>query len=318
MFCRMCGSQMGEDEKFCSNCGAPASETPAAPVAPEVPVTPVAAPAPVAPVAPAPVAPVAGNPLLKARSNPLYLAAVICLSVAAVFQLINVFTTLSALFSYWNDSYYYMSEASANGAMVGATVSALGALTITAIILAGLWMVYASGVGQGKATSLTRGLKLVRGGVLAQMIYMIVILALVALVVLVMIIMGGSMSAYDFDDYYYSYSYREAGGVIAAVGVVFLLILAGVGALMIVFYVKARTALGHALAEAQTGKATGAPSMFVPVMCFIIAGCTVLLLLANNSSAGGGIAVVSNLATIAANILFGVVALQYRNQVLAS
>lgn len=316
MFCRMCGSQMGEDEKFCSNCGAPASETPAAPAAPEVPVTPVAAPAPVAPVAPAPVAPVAGNPLLKARSNPLYLAAVICLSVAAVFQLINVFTTLSALFSYWNDSYYYVSEASTTGAMVGATVSALGALTITAIILIGLWMVYASGVGQGKATSLTRGLKLVRGGVLAQMIYMIVILALVALVVLVMIIMGGNMSAYDFDDYYY-YDYREVGGVIAAVGVVILLILAGVGALMIVFYVKARTAVGYALAEAQTGKATGAPSMFVPVMCFIIAGCTVLVMLANGS-AGGGVAVISNLATIAADILFGIVALQYRNQVLAS
>lgn len=315
MFCRMCGSQMGEDEKFCSNCGAPAGETTTAPAAPEVPVTPVAAPVPVAPVAPAPVAPVAGNPLLKARSNPLYLAAVICLSVAAAFQLIGVFTTMSMLAAYWDD-FYYMSEASANGAMIGFALSALAGVTITAIILIGLWMVYASGVGQGKAAGLTRGLKLLRGGVLAQMIYTIVILALAALVILVAVIMGSSMSVYDFDDYYYGYGSRAAGGAIAAVGVMILLLLAGMGALMIVFYVKARTALGHALAEAQTGKATGAPSMFVIVMCFIIAGCMVLLMLTNNFSNGLGI--INNLATIAANILFGVVALQYRNQVLAS
>ena len=307
MFCRMCGSQLGEGEKFCSNCGAPVGETTAAPAVPEVPVAPVTPPAPVAPAA---VAPVAGNPLLSARTSPLYLAAVICLSVAAVFQLINVFTTMSALVSYGN---YYVSDASVKSAMIGFTLSALAGLTITAILLIGLWMVYASGVGQGKDANLTRGLKLVRGGVLAQMIYMIVILALVVLVALVMILMAQDIAA----SYYDYYNYREASGAVAAVGVVMLLLAAGMGALMIVFYLKARTALGHALAAAQTGTATGAPSMFVIVMCFVIAGLTVLLLLANGS-AGGGIAVISNLASIAANILFGIVALQYRNQVLAS
>lgn len=314
MFCRMCGSRLGEDEKFCSNCGAPAGETP---VAPEVPAAPVTPPAPVAPVAPAPVAPMApvvGNPLRNARSSPLYLAAVICLSVAAAFQLINVFITFSALLSYGD---YYMSDASVSGAQAGFILSALGGLTITAIILTGLWMVYASGVGQGGASSLTRGLKLLRGGVLAQMIYMIVILALVILLALVVVIMAQDIAA----SYYHYYSYREASsGAVAAVGVIVLLLAAGMGALMIVFYLKARTALGHALAAAQTGTVTGAPSMFVIVMCFVIAGLTVLLLLTNlaNGSTGGGAAVISNLASIAADILFGIVALQYRNQVLAS
>lgn len=305
MFCRMCGSQMGEGEKFCSNCGAPVSETTTAPAAPEVPVTPVAAPVPAAPVA--------GNPLLNARSSPLYLAAVICLSVAAAFQLINVFTTFSALFSYGD---YYMSDASVSGAMIGFTLSALAGLTITAILLIGLWMVYASGVGQGKEANLVKGLKLVRGGVLAQMIYTIVILALVILLALVVVIMAQDIAA----SYYHYYSYREASGAVAAVGVIMMLLAAGTGALMIVFYLKARTALSHALAAAQTGTATGVPSMFVIVMCFVIAGFTVLFLLANltNGSAGGGIAVVGNLASIAADILFGIVALQYRNQVLAS
>lgn len=316
MFCRMCGSQMGEDEKFCSNCGAPASETPAAPTVPEVPVTPVAAPAP---VVPAPAAPAAGNPLLNARSNPLYLAAVICMSVMAAFSLFNVITTLGVMFSYLNNSYYYSSDASAAGMVIGATVSALGALTITAIILAGLWLVYASGVGQRKEANLTRGLKLVRGGMLAQMIYMIVILALAALLILVAVIMGSGMGAYDFDDYYYGYGYRAAGSTMAAMGVVLLLLLAGVGALMIVFYVKVRTALGHALAAAQTGTATGVPSMFLIVMCFVIAGCTLLSILSVLSGGlSSALGVISSLCSAAASILFGIVALQYRNQVLAS
>jgi len=47
MFCRKCGKAVPEDKKFCSNCGAPVEEQPAAEARPEAPVASVSAAAPV-------------------------------------------------------------------------------------------------------------------------------------------------------------------------------------------------------------------------------------------------------------------------------
>lgn len=311
VFCKQCGTQLSQNDKFCPGCGAPV----AAP-APEA--------APVGLVAPAP-----DNPLLAQRTNPLFLAAVICESVVAVFTLINLFLALGSL-GHMGDVYMSMtdldraSEALFSGMLDSMSaimiVTVLGSLTITAVILTGLWMTYASGLGQGKDSTLVRGLKLVRGGVLAEMIYMIVGLSLLALASLFLIGVGNVMNAaYDS---YGSYAYRPSNyaegkavaGLLNIVGLVLLLFAVVAGVLMVIFYVKARRAVGFALGAAQTGKVTGVPALYLAVMCFVIGGFSLLSLLLGASNA---LSAVSTLVSAAGYILFGVVAVQYRSRAAA-
>jgi len=70
MFCRNCGKQLNDGQRFCPNCGQQlAAPAPVQPVAP-APVQP-AAPAPVQPVAPAPVQPVAPAPVQPVAPAPV-------------------------------------------------------------------------------------------------------------------------------------------------------------------------------------------------------------------------------------------------------
>ncbi len=323
MFCKQCGAQMAGDAKFCPSCGAPVDgpSAPApAPVAPPpAPVAPI--PAPAAPVYAAP-APAAGDPLAL-RSSPLFLVAVICMSVVALFQVIGMFTSIGTM-GQMSEAMDLMDMGDASGAFAGVGVLtiliSLGTLAITAVILTGLWMTYASGLGEGKAPTLIRGLKLIRGGVMAQMVYVIVVLAFCAIILLLAAIVGGTMaSSMSSYDYYYDYDRAAAAGFGAAtaVFVLVLVLVAGIGALMVAFYVKARAAAGYALTAATTGKITGVPSMFLIVMCFVVGGLGLLSTLM-------GVTLLrltyllNTLAAVAANILFGIVALQYRNRALAA
>ncbi len=184
----------------------------------------------------------------------------------------------------------------------------------------GLWMTYASGLGEGKPPMLIRGLKLIRGGVMAQMVYLIVVLAFVAIIFLLAAIVGGTMaSSISSYDYYYDYDQAAAAGMGAATAILVLalVLVVGIGTLMIVFYVKARAAAGYALTAASTGKVTGAPSMFLIVMCFVVGGLGLVGTLM--AGAALGLMYIFNaLASVAADILFGIVALQYRSRALAA
>ncbi len=318
MFCRKCGAQMGGDEKFCPNCGTPVEAAPAVPT--PTPVAPAPAPAP-APVAPASAAPAARGPL-DLRSHPLFLVAVICASVVALFQVIGMFTSVGSL-SEMSDAMDMMGMGDMSGVLSGAgavsILIALGTLAITAVVLTGLWMTYASGLGEGDGPMLNRGLKLVRGGLMAEMIYMIVLLSILAICFLMFAIMGGSMSGasyYDYFDYDY-YDYKAASGALTAAGIIGLLVVAAIGTLMVIFYVKARQGVSYALTTAETGKVTGAISMFVPVMCFVLAGLALLGVLMSGS-AMGVLSVLNTLVDCAAYILFGIVAVQYRSRALAA
>lgn len=327
MFCKQCGTQMAGGEKFCPGCGAPVDAPPAPAVPTPAPVAPAPAPmapppVPVAPVAPSP-APAAGNPLAL-RSGPLFLTAVICMSVVVLFQLISIFTSIGTM-GQMSEAMDMMGMGDAGGALTGVSVLtilvSLGTLAIAAVILVGLWMTYASGLGGGKAPMLDRGLKMIRGGVMAQMIYLIVVLSFAVLIFLLAAIVGGTMAgsigSYDYYDYY---EYRSAAaglGAATAIIVVMLVFLVGFGALMIAFYVKARAAAGYALTTAGTGRVTGVPSMFLVVMCFVIGGFGLLGALLGGAVLGV-MYVLSAMASAAASILFGVVALQYRNRALAA
>ena len=242
---------------------------------------------------------VAGGPVEKARANPLFLAAVICLSVVALFQLVGVFQGGGQMGS-------VLDMAGMGG--VNALVMLIGliSLAITVVILVGLWFVYVSGLNSAQAPLLAMGLHLTNIGVLAEMIYMIVALGFAALIMLIVAIGGGSLVG--------QYS-SDAAGAVAAVGIVGLLIVGGIGALMVIFYLKARAAVQMAESTVAAGKLTGVPVMFVPVMCFVLGG---LELVAALMSGGNALALLNGLASTGAYILFGIVALQYRNENMAA
>ncbi len=242
---------------------------------------------------------VAGNPVEKARANPLFLAAVICLSVVALFQLVGVFQGGGQLSG-------VMDMAGMGGVNALVMLVGLVSLAITAVLLVGLWFVYVSGLNSAQAPLLAKGLHLTNIGVLAQMIYMIVVLGFTALIMLIVAIGGGSLVG--------QYS-SDAGGAVAAVGIVGFLLVGGIGALMVIFYLKARAAVQLAETTVAAGKLAGVPVMFVPVMCFVLGGLE--LVSALMSAGAGGLTLLNGLASAGASVLFGIVALQYRNENMA-
>ncbi len=293
MFCKKCGAAVNEGETACPVCGASVCEPP--------------------PPVPAPAAPVARDPLSATRSGSLFLAAVICLSVMLLFRIVDIFTTLGALDHYLDRLDLGEVNAMLTGARVGAVLGAVGDLAIAVVILAGLWMMYAA--GEDRPGELTRGLKLVRGGILVDMVVMIAGMAMLAVFLLSMVIAGtttvflgagltgGSLAGLEEE------FLTVAGLAFAALGL--LLLAVGAAIAKTVFYLKARAALGRALTAAQGGESAGGLGLYVPVMCFILAGWTSLLVLLGVTT--GLLPILNAFVESAAYILFGLVALQYRD-----
>ncbi len=291
---------MEPENRFCPGCGAPAGAEPTA----GAPVPAVGAPFP------------AGETLLSQRTSPLFLAALICRSVTMALSLFYLFFLLVALgmaSGYIDDRYLSRWEAEMlSGLGVVLVLCVLGTVAIAGVILTGLWMVYASGRSVGREAALVQGLKLVRGGLLAQMIYMFVGLVIAAGVGLLMAFGGGAVALFSTGDSYDHNMTVAVGGVLLIVGLVVLLVTVAEGALMAIFYVKARRAVGYALDAAQTGRLTGVPALYLVVMCFALAGFT-LLSLGWVGGTGGVLAVVAALVTVADSVLFGALALRCRN-----
>lgn len=297
MFCKQCGKEVAEGAAFCPECGASLGGAPAP------------APAP-APVAPAQVkTPPVGGPLESARANPLFFAAVICMSVVAFFQLIGMVDGANA-----------MGQVSSMLSMVGAggigsglstmfILISLILLAITGVIVAGLWLCWVSGLDGSKAKLMGTGLKMIWAGLLSQLIFYAVVLGLADIILLIGAIAGGSALSGARGYGYYS---SEAN---AAIGVLFLVfaLVAAVLALMIVYYLKAMKSVKLAQVSNATGKLAGLPSMFVAVMTFVVAGFSLLSLLFGGF-AGGALSVLNSLASIGANVLFGIVIIQFRNE----
>ncbi len=276
MFCKKCGAEMADTDKVCASCGAPVEETPA----------------------PAPVkTPAVGGPLESVRANPLYLAAVICLSVVAFFQLIGMIQGAGA-----SDMFAALGAGSLGAVTV---LASLVALAITGVIVAGLWLCWVSGLDGSKAHLMTLGLKLLWPGVLAQLIYMGVTLGLTEIMLLIAAIGVGSYAGYG-------YEYGSMASAATGVMVVTFILVAAILALMVVYYIKVLKTIKEAQVSDATGKLAGVPSMFVVVVTFVVAGCQLLTLL--TSGFAGGLNVLNSLAGIGANVLFGIVMLQFRNE----
>ncbi len=282
MFCKKCGKEVADGTEFCPYCG-----------------TVLTGGAPARP---------AGGPLESVRANPLFFAAVICMSVVAFFQLIGLIQGGAGMAS----SLGALTSLGMNGIAntMGAVyvLVALVELAIVGVILAGLWMTWASGLDAGKAPLMAKGLKLIGGGLMANLIYSAVAIGLALLVILLGMIGVGSMGG--------SYDFPLPEGFLGGMVLVFIL-LAAVLVLMVFFYLHAIKTVKQAQAAVETGYLAEQPSMFLVVVTFVVAGCTLLRMLFGGFG-GGAVSVLNDLANIGAYVLFGLVMLQMRGVSLGS
>ena len=289
MFCGKCGKEVADGAAFCPDCGASLASAPAP--------APAAEPAPAPAPAPAPVkvkTPPVGGPLEPARGNILFFVAVICFSVVVGFQLLS---SLSSLIS---------------SPLAG--LIELVAAAIPAVILAGLWLCWASGLDGSKAHLMTLGLKMIGIGVLIQLIAGAVAFGLIDLLVLILAVAGGIfMDSWEIQRALYQAGLGGLGGAYTGLMLVIFLFLAAFTALFIIYYVKLMKTVKDAQTSDETGTLTGVPSMLVVVLTFVMAGVSLLSLLFGGLFANP-LSVLSNLASIGANVLFGIVMLQFRNQ----
>lgn len=304
MFCKNCGAQMADTDKVCASCGTPVAG--ASEPAPAPAPTPAPTPAP----APARVkTPPVGGPLEPARANPLFFAAVICLSVVAFFQLIGMIQGIGSMGQLGE----ILSMAGAGG--VGDGLSAifvlvsLISLAIIGVTVAGLWLTWVSGLDGTKAHLMPLGLKMIWAGILAKLIGDSIVLGLVEIVLLIGAIAGGSYAG-SWESQFYGHS-SYAASATGAMVLAFIL-LAAVMALMIIYYVKVLKTVKEAQTSVATGKLAGVPSMFVAVVTFVIAGFSLLGLLFGGL--GNAMGALNTLASIGANVLFGIVMIQFRSQ----
>lgn len=224
-------------------------------------------------------APGAG-PLECVRSSPIFLAAVICLSVSVLFQLLGVFDGGMALVN-------------------------LVLLAVSGVILAGLWLVWCSGL-DGKAHLMETGLRLLDGGTLAQLILMAVGFGLADLATLVIAVVGGAGGL--------EHALEAAGlgsGLSNALGMgmlVVFLVLAAATVVMVLYSLFSWRSVKLARASQAAGRLVGQPSLYVAVVSFVFAAFSLVTLVA-----GGG-NVIQSLAGIGAQVLFGLVILKLREQ----
>ena len=331
MFCPHCGTPYEAPASFCVKCGAhltaPAPVPQPEPVAvaqteaqPQPVVQPVAQPAvqpaaqpavqPPFPPVSAPVVP--GEPpavdlARRTAASPLFLIAVICLTVSAVLSVITslfagssmeLFGELMAEFSGDAEMEALFSEFSSamSGGMIAGTL--IGMIP-TILILIGLWMVYASAANRQQFLNL-QGLALVKGAVVTELVVMAVGMGLVLLVMVLLLIValvGGAEAVLDSD------------AAVAAIGsvviVLLILLLVGLLVLYIVYYRKTLKSIDAALNTVRTGLPNSKVSIFVAVMCFI--GAAGVL----------GSPSLATLASSAAQVLFGVILIQYRDRMRA-
>lgn len=222
------------------------------------------------------------GPLEQVRSSPIFLAAVICLSVSVLFQLFGAF-----------------------GGGVAALVS-LAALAVSGVILAGLWLVWSSGLDAGKAHLMDTGLGLLQGGALAQLILTAVGFGLADLMALVITVIGGAggleLALIDMGlDPAFS-------GAFGAGMFLVLLVLAAATAVMVLYALFIWKDVKMARASQAAGQLLDQPSLYVAVLTFAFAAFALVGLVV-----GGGNAI-ATLADIGAKVLFGLVILQLREQ----
>lgn len=229
----------------------------------------------------------ASGPLESARSSPLFLAAVVCQSVVVLFQLLGLARS-SGLMSLGN----------------------LLGLALSGVILAGLWMVWCSGLNLEMAPWMDTGLKLLQGGTLAGVILAGVLgISCLAAAVMVVAAGGAVMDSPGMHAALANVGFpSELSGMLGAG--VFLVLLVALAAVVVLFLFTLYSWRSVKLARASlaAGQLVGRPSLYVAVVCFVMAAVGLVGLVVSPGN------VLSSLANIGAKVLFGLVILQLREQ----
>lgn len=335
MFCPHCGAATENGAAFCVKCGtrlqAPVTEQPpvAAPIsateqqpaeqaAPTVAVAPPPAPPSEPSVAYAPPTEASPSPLVNGEppavdlirrlaSSPLFFIAVICLTVSAVLSLITLFST-SGLVEVWADLLDEMADAEMEAflndfswAFAGGWITAaLIGMIPTVLIVIGLWMVYVSAKEHSRFLNL-KGLALVKGAVVTQMVLFIVGLVITLLLCILVMLLGNLASGDLISEFF---QIQGAGmTVVMVVMAIILVVLVVALVLGIIYYAKVLKSLASPIAVMHTGAPNSKVSVFVAVMCFISAVTSL------NS--------LTSVIAGAALVMFGILLIQYRDRMRA-
>lgn len=297
MFCPNCGKQIDDVAKFCASCGCEIVKSEATA---EIPCPPV-----VLDNLPGDDARAAVKKMAKGG---LFLTAVI-LFTAAIFINLAINIGVSLTFDSALDSYYRLLAGIDSTAlqMIEPVSSVLSSSMLVGVIVGnipsfllifGLWMIFGSAAKKEKLCPSTAGFSICKGVNITNMVLVIIAYSLVILVSLILVIAGGVASTSSFDS--------EAGFAMLMVGGVLLVIFAFALVINIICFAKVLKTIKAVTTTIRTGVPVPYASRFVMVMCFIGGGLSAIgSLIAFN---------IGGMASAAASILFGIIIIQYRNQ----
>lgn len=297
-YCTKCGAPVDDAAVFCTACGSAMEASPAAaPAAPAAPAytAPTYAPAAAYNNTAAVAGPTDGRGILaKSSAGVMFLVAVIAQTAAAALSLINGFIPESK----WQSSSSY----------VGGIIGTLLAQTVPVIMCVMLWLLWA------KARKATADSPLSSGPISTLKVCSILqlvgnaLLGLLFILCGVLCFAGGSFLEEILGDMLYDldFSYGYAKSLFAFVGVLLLLIGIGYIAITVCYWLFTMKMCNAAIDSVRTNEVPAYISMFVPIWNFVGAGFMLLTLFS------GAMTTLIGLCTITANVMFGIVILQYR------
>ncbi len=305
MFCPYCGAHSADSSRFCTKCGRALTGT-AAPAAPAVRYQP--APNPL-------TAGLAEKTLLALRklgASPLFLVICICFSVMQLLSLLTIGTVntgdTEAIYDLLRQ--LGMSRSEINDLLSGINgasgFSSFMGMIPGFLIMSGLWMVYGTCVNKSSPVG-TAGL---------TMILVITILQLVGIGLVLLILLFASIAAVIASNAMGGYGEVAAAAQIASI--IIFVVVAGITAFVLVYYIKIFTTISKIKATIRTGVPNRKISGFVAVMCFIAGGFSaigsLISLAALSIMPSNLISVLITLLSSTVAILIGVLIFLYKSK----